>query len=65
MDRAWIWAPSYCRAGRTLGPRAAPHSVRRSAEENNATARSSGLGPSRPARLPAGPASGPPPGRHS
>lgn len=37
-----------------------PYSRRRSAEENNATARSSGLGPSRPARLPAGPASGPP-----
>lgn len=40
-----------------------PHSRRGSAEENNATARSSGPGPSCPARLPAGPASGPPRGR--
>lgn len=36
-----------------------PHSRRGFAEENNATARSSGPGPSRPARLAVGPASGP------
>ena len=53
-----------CQVARVLGPSRKPHSRRGSAEENNATARSSGPGPSRPARLPTGPASGPPRGPH-